>query len=630
MTKAASAGGAAAADAGPARIEDYALIGDCTTAALVSRAGSIDWLCWPRFDSAACFAALLGTPDHGRWLIGPADVSASTRRSYRDGSITVETVFATDGGEVALIDFMPVAQKHSSVVRIVEGRRGRVAMTMSLALRFDYGSAVPWVRQLGQHGEGLVAIAGPDMVVLRTPVRTEGRGLSTGADFTVAEGDRLVFTLTHAPSHLKPPRPFDGEAALRETEAFWSRWSSRGNYRGRYESAVKRSLLTLKALTYHPTGGIVAAATTSLPEQLGGGRNWDYRFCWLRDATLTLLAFMQNGYYDEAQAWRDWLHRSVAGSPDQTQIMYGIAGERRLDEWEVPWLPGYQGAAPVRIGNAASGQLQLDIFGEVLNALHQSRVGGLAMPETSWELETALVEHLAPDLGPTRPGHVGKPRRPAAVHVFQGDGLGGAGPGGAECGAGLTLQRRWIAGGRCATPSTRLSATAASISEMNSFVQVFGGKQLDASLLLIPMMGFLPIDDPRVTGTVAAIEAQLMPHGFVLRYDTSDSKDGLVGGEGAFLACSFWLAYVYARQGRTGESRRLFERLLGLCNDVGLLSEEYDPEAGRQTGNFPQAFSHVSLIGTALALRGDEPTEAPAQAQATRQNPATRREPAGQ
>ena len=595
---------------GPAPIEDYAMIGDCTTAALVSRGGSIDWLCWPRFDSGACFAALLGDPEHGRWLICPAAAGAEVRRAYRDGSLVVETVFATSCGEVALIDFMPVGQRHSAVVRIVEGRRGRVAMTMSLALRFDYGSAVPWVRGT-EHGEGIIAIAGPDMVVLRAPVPTEGRGMTTAADFEVGAGDSLAFVLTHAASHHRPPRPIDAQAALRETEAYWGRWSRRGTYRGPYASAVKRSLLTLKALTYHPTGGIVAAATTSLPEQLGGSRNWDYRFCWLRDATLTLLAFMQNGYFDEAQAWRDWLHRSVAGSPDQIQIMYGIAGERRLEEWEVPWLPGYQGAVPVRIGNAASGQLQLDIFGEVLNALHQSRVGGLAMPPTSWELETALVEHLAtiweqPDEGmwETRGGR--------QQFTFS------------KAMAWVTIDRAVQSAERFKLPAPlerwralrdTMHATVCEHGfngERGSFVQVFGGSELDASLLLLPMMGFLPIDDPRIAGTIAAIEGNLMRGGFLMRYDTSDSKDGLPPGEGAFLACSFWLAYAYARQGRMDEAKALFERLLGLCNDVGLLAEEYDPAAGRQVGNFPQAFSHVSLIGTALALaRGEEPTEAP-------------------
>jgi GH15 family glucan-1,4-alpha-glucosidase len=589
------------------------MIGDCTTAALVSRGGSVDWLCWPRFDSAACFAALLGTAEHGRWLIAPSDAAASSRRAYRDGSLVLETVFTTSAGEVALIDFMPTGQRHSSVVRIVEGRRGRVAMTTSLALRFGYGADVPWVRRK-DHGEGVVAIAGPELVVLHSPVPTEGRGMTTGADFEVGETDRLAFVLTHTQSHHRPPPAIDAEAALRETEAYWHRWCNRGTYRGPYQAAVQRGLLTLKALTYHPTGGIVAAATTSLPEQLGGARNWDYRYCWLRDATITLLAFMQNGYFHEAQAWRDWLHRSIAGSPDQTQIMYGLAGERRLDEWEVPWLPGYQGAAPVRIGNAASGQLQLDIFGEVLNALHQSRVGGLQMPPTSWELETALIEHLAtiweqPDEGiwETRGGR---------QHFT------------------FSKAMAWVALDRAVQSAEQFDLPApldrwrtlrdtihARVCDqgfnpkLNSFVQVFGGSDLDASALLLPMVGFLPIHDKRIAGTIKAIETHLMSGGFVLRYDTTTGGDGLPAGEGAFLACSFWLAYCYARQGRRDEATKLFDRLLGLCNDVGLLAEEYDPRAGRQVGNFPQAFSHVSLIGTALALaRGQEPQEAPQEA----------------
>jgi GH15 family glucan-1,4-alpha-glucosidase len=585
----------------PARIEDYALIGDCTTSALVSRGGSIDWLCWPRFDSAACFAALLGTSDHGRWLIAPARPARKIRRHYRDGSLVLETVFTTDSGEVAVVDFMPIGQRNSSIVRVVEGRHGHVDMEMSLALRFDYGLTVPWVRRLERSG-GICAVAGPDQVVLRSPVPTEGRGLSTGASFRVTAGTSLAFSLTHAASHLHPPPPVDPSAVLRETELFWSRWSERGTYKGPYAAAVKRSLITLKALTYHPTGGIVAAPTTSLPEQLGGSRNWDYRYCWLRDATLTLLAFMENGYYNEAQAWRDWLHRSIAGSPSQTQIMYGLAGERRLDEWSVPWLPGYQGAAPVRIGNAAAGQLQLDVFGEVLNALHQARVGGLGSPPQSWELETALVEHLEtiweqPDEGiwETRGGRQHFTFSKAMAWVAVDRALRSA-----EAFHLPARREHWQALRQrmhdeiCEKGFNK---------ELNSFTQVFGGRELDASLLLLPIVDFLPADDPRIIGTVAAIESRLMRDGFVLRYDTDDSKDGLPPGEGAFLACSFWLAYAYARQGRAEDARHLFDRLLALCNDVGLLAEEYDPRAQRQTGNFPQAFSHIALIGTAFALQ---------------------------
>ncbi len=434
--------------------------------------------------------------------------------------------------------------------------------------------------------------------------------MTTDADFTIREGERLAFVLTHAPSHFKPPPPIEPVAVLRETEAFWRRWGERGTYRGPYEAAVRRSLLTLKALTYHPTGGIVAAPTTSLPERLGGSRNWDYRYCWLRDATLTLLAFMHNGYYNEAQSWRDWLHRSIAGSAAQTQIMYGIAGERRLDEWEVPWLPGYRGAAPVRIGNAASGQLQLDIFGEVMNALHQSRVGGLVTPATSWDLEIGLVEHLAsiwqePDDG------IWETRGGRQHFTFS------------KIMAWMTLDRAIQSAEQFhhEAPLDRWRAVREQImtaileqgfnAKLNSFTQTFGGNTLDASLLLAPLFGFLSPDDPKIVGTVAAIERELLVDGFVLRYDTEKSSDGLPPGEGAFLACSFWLAAVYARQGRLEEARTLFERLLGLCNDVGLLAEEYDPAERCQIGNFPQALSHISLISAALELRGDKPTEAP-------------------
>ncbi len=474
-------------------------------------------------------------------------------------------------------------------------------METSLALRFDYGASVPWVRRLERSG-GIVAIAGPDQVVLHADVPTEGRGMTTGASFTVAAGQRVAFTLSHAPSHQQPPHGFDALAALGETERFWTRWSERGTYRGSYAAAVQRSLLTLKALTFHPTGGIVAAPTTSLPEQLGGSRNWDYRYCWLRDATLTLLAFMQNGYFNEAQAWRDWLHRSIAGSPEQTQIMYGLAGERRLSEWEVAWLPGYQGAAPVRVGNAASGQLQLDVFGEVLNALHEARAGGLGSPPASWALESQLVEHLAslwemPDEG------IWETRGGRQQFTF-------------------SKAMAWVAVDRAVSSAERFHLPAplprwralrdqmhATIcargfnTKLNSFTQVFDGEALDASLLLLAIVGFIPPDDSRMVGTVAAIEQRLMAGGFVLRYDTTTGDDGLPAGEGAFLACSFWLAYVYAKQGRMADAKALFERLLALQNDVGLLAEEYDPRAGRQTGNFPQAFSHVSLIGTAMALR---------------------------
>jgi GH15 family glucan-1,4-alpha-glucosidase len=604
-----AAPGTSAAPDGPAAIEDYALIGDCRTAALVSIGGSIDWLCWPRFDSNACFATLLGDSDNGRWLIAPCGWSGRARRLYRDGSVVLETVFATDAGEVALIDFMPTGHKRSSIVRMVEGRRGTVAMEMALALRFDYGSAVPWVRRLDDE-EGVAAIAGPEQVVLRSTVPTKGRGLTTVAEFSVAEGECVSFTLTHGPSHLPPSRHFDPAAALCETMAFWERWIGRCTYDGAYRDVVRRSLITLKALTFHATGAIVAAPTTSLPEQLGGTRNWDYRFCWLRDATLTLMAFMYSGYYDEAQAWRDWLERSVAGSPEQTQIMYGIGGERRLQEWEAHWLPGYQGAQPVRIGNAASEQLQLDVFGEVLNALHQSRVGGLEESDHCWAMEIGLIEHVSviweqPDEGiwETRGGRQHFTFSKIMAWVAVDRGIRSAEQFGREA-----PLEKWRA------LRQRMHDTICARgfnTERNSFAAVFGGKALDASLLLAPMFGFLPYDDPRITGTVAAIEHDLLRDGFVLRYDTGEQRDGLPPGEGAFLACSYWLVTAYARMGRLADARGLFERLIGLINDVGLLSEEYDPQTKRQTGNFPQALSHISLIGAALSLQGEAAAEAP-------------------
>jgi GH15 family glucan-1,4-alpha-glucosidase len=588
--------------AGAAPIEDYALIGDCTTAALVSRAGAIDWLCWPRFDSPACLAALLGTDAHGTWRIAPQDPAPRIRRAYRDRTAVLETIFTTPDGEVALTDFMPVGEGVSHVVRLVQGRAGRVDMHMKLALRFDYGTAVPWVTQL-REGDGLVAIAGPDMVVLRTAVPTEGRDLTNVANFTVAAGETVPFVLSHGESHLEPPPALDAMAALDRTLAFWTEWTGRGTYRGPDRAAVERSLITLKALTYQPTGGIVAAPTTSLPEQLGGTRNWDYRFCWLRDATLTLLALMDGGYFEEAQAWRDWLHRSVAGTPEQIQIMYGLAGERRLSEWQADWLPGYQGARPVRIGNAAHGQLQLDVYGEVADAVHQARMGGLATPPDSWALQTALTEHLEqiwnlPDEGiwETRGG----PRHFTHSKVMVWVALDRAIQSAERFGLVAPLDR-WRA------LRAELHATTCARgfdAGRGSFVQSFGSRALDASLLLIPLVGFLPPEDARVRGTVAAIERELLRDGFVQRYDTSDSKDGLPPGEGAFLACSFWLADNYALQGRTVEARALFDRLLALRNDVGLLAEEYDPVARRLVGNFPQAFSHICLVGTALTLSG--------------------------
>jgi GH15 family glucan-1,4-alpha-glucosidase len=587
----------------PSRIEDYALIGDCQTAALVARDGSIDWLCWPRFDSGACFAALLGTPEHGRWRIAPAGGQPRVSRRYRDGTLILETVFETGGGCAAVTDFMPIRDSQSRLVRIVEGRRGSVAMDMELVLRFDYGLSVPWVTRLpGQH-PGLRAIAGPDMAVLHTPVPLQGVDLRTQARFEIRAGETVPFVLTHSLSHRELPVPIDPAAALAETDAYWKGWSGRCAVTSEDADAIRRSLITLKALIYEPTGGIVAAPTTSLPEHLGGVRNWDYRFCWLRDATLTLLSLMDAGYYDEAGAWRDWLVRAVAGSPPQTQIMYGLAGERRLPELELDGLPGYEGSAPVRIGNAAAGQLQLDVYGEVMDALHQARKGGLAAHNPAWNVQRTLIEHLEkiwnePDEGiwEVRSGrrHFTHSKVMAWVAVdraIKGAELFGLdGP-----------VDRWRALRRRIHDDVCRRGYDAGI---GSFVQSYGATELDASLLVIPLTGFLPAGDPRVIGTVAAIERELVSDGLVRRYHTSETADGLPPGEGAFLACSFWLADNYCLQGRRAEARELFDRLLSLRNDVGLLSEEYDTQARRMLGNFPQAFSHVSLVDTAYNLSG--------------------------
>jgi len=591
----------------PMAIEDYALIGDCTTAALVGRNGSIDWLCWPRFDSNACFAALLGTSEHGRWKICPADPMTRVSRAYHDGTMVLETVFDTGDGRVSLIDFMPMGHANSSIIRLVKGQRGKVAMRLHLAVRFDYGITVPWVTQL-EDSTGLSAIAGPSRVVLRSPVPFRGRNFATLAEFDVAEGECVPFVLTHGPSHLAPPASVDWRPALQETEAFWRDWSARCSYSGRNREAVQRSLLTLKALTYAETGGIVAAPTTSLPEQLGGQRNWDYRYCWLRDATLTLLALASAGYREEAQAWRAWLQRSVAGSPNQLQIMYGLSGERQLTEWEVPWLPGYQGAAPVRIGNAASVQLQLDVYGELMDAIYQARKGALAPVEAAWPQQLTLIEHLE------------------QIWDQPDDGIWEVRGGRRH----FTLSKimAWVALDRTVRDAERFKLQAplerwrrvrdhmhATICELgfdtsrNTFTQSFGSSELDASLLLMPLVGFLPPEDPRVRGTIAAIERELSVDGFVLRYRTKAGIDGLAPGEGAFLPCSFWLADNYTLQNRDAAASALFERLLSVRNDVGLLAEEYDPQAQRQVGNFPQAFSHLALVGTALNLHDIGPAQ---------------------
>ena len=581
------------------RIEDYAMVGDCQSAALVGRDGSIDWLCWPRFDSAACFAALLGTPEHGRWLIAPVDVGARVTRRYRDDTLILETDFETPDGAVTLIDFMPLSEGSQHLVRIVSGRRGQLAMRCELVLRFDYGASVPWVTR-GEDGV-LQAVAGPDMTVLRTPADLHGEDYKTVGEFTVSEGQTIPFVLSYGPSYRMPPKPLDATAALSETELFWRNWSSGCTGIGEWSKLVRRSLITLKALTYRPTGGIVAAPTTSLPEQFGGSRNWDYRYCWLRDATLTLLSLMHGGNYEEAQDWRIWLRRAVAGHPAQAQIMYGIAGERRLPELVIPWLPGYEGAAPVRVGNAASGQFQLDIYGEVLDAFYQARLGGLGPLDPNSGLLSTVMDHVAevwrePDEGIWEvrgpPQHFTHSKIMAWVAfdraIKSAASFGLEGP-----------VEKWKALRQEIHEEVCAKAYNA---ERGAFVQSYDANTLDAAVLMMPLVGFLPATDPRVKSTIAAIERDLMADGFVLRYDTGTGKDGLPPGEGAFLACSFWLADCLVMLGRTRDARRLFQRLIALCNDVGLLAEEYDPRTQRLAGNFPQAFSHVALVNTAHNL----------------------------
>jgi len=582
-------------------IEDYALIGDLQTGALVSRYGAVDWLCFPRFDSGALFAALLGTPENGHWTIQPHGEFRPLSRRYRDDTLVLESELETDTGVVRLIDFMPPRETNPDLVRIVEGVRGRVDMRMELVLRFDYGSIVPWVRTV----EGtLVAIAGPDAVLLRTPVEQEGRDMRTYAEFSGGEGDRVPFVLRWFPSDQTPPEPIEPERALDETVAFWEEWAAICKFEGRWHDAVHRSLLTLKALTYAPTGGIVAAPTTSLPEWIGGVRNWDYRFCWLRDATLTLLALIRGGYVDEAGAWRDWLLRAIAGSPDDLQIMYGVGGERRLTEIELGWLGGYEGSRPVRIGNGASGQRQLDVYGEVVDALYQARRQGLAPSDDAWRLTCRLIDWLEsgwqePDEGIWE---VRGPRRhfthskvmawvafDRAIKMVER--IGRDGPVDRWKSIRREIRREVLEQGYDA--------------ERGTFVQFFGSDRLDASCLLIPLVGFLPATDERVVGTVRAIEQGLVRGGFVERYRADEENadvDGLPPGEGVFLPCSFWLAAVLHQQGRCAEAVALYDRLLALRNDVGLISEEYDPERGRLVGNFPQAFTHIGIVETAYTL----------------------------
>ena len=582
------------------RIEDYALIGDCETAALVGCDGSIDWLCWPAFDSDACFAAILGTNKNGRWLIAPTETITGTSRRYVDDTLILETRFETATGTVALVDFMPPRGQASDIVRLVRGVSGSVKLWMELVIRFGFGLDIPWVRRT-EDRSALLAIGGQDMTVLRTPVETRGEDLTTVAEFEVKAGETVPFVLTYGPSHLPPPKPIDPELALKETEAFWNDWCSRNARDGGYHGLVMRSLITLKALTFAPTGGIVAAPTTSLPEKLGGSRNWDYRYCWLRDATFTLLALMNSGYTEEASAWHSWLLRAAAGAPSRMQIMYGIWGQRRLLEWEAGWLSGYEGAQPVRVGNAAHAQLQLDVYGELIDAFHQSRMAKLKLDDESWALECAVIEHLAEVWD--HPDHGIWERRGTPRHYV------------------FSKVMTWVAFDRAIKSAEAFGFKAPLLhwralrdaihrdvcargfdTEINAFVESYGSKLLDASVLLLPSVGFLPATDARVRGTIAAVEQYLMPDGFVLRHDPREVSEEKPPIEGAFLACSLWLADAYVLAGDIDKAQALFDRVMDVANDVGLLAEEYDPGARRQTGNFPQALTHIALINTAHNL----------------------------
>lgn len=588
------------------RIEDYALIGDCETAALVARNGSIDWLCWPRFDSEACFASLLGTPDHGRWLIAPSCKVVRTRRQHRRDTLVLETEFEAPEGTIELIDFMPIRNAGSHLIRIVVGKRGRVPVRSEFALRFDYGRLIPWIERPDEHC--LKAVVGPHSAVLRASTPLDEQNCIILAEFTVHEGQRVPFVLTYHASHLPLPDPIDAEEALRRTEQWWQSWVAQCSYEGAWSEAVKRSLITIKAMTYRPTGGIVAAPTTSLPEQQRGQRNWDYRFCWLRDATFMVTCLLRTGFHDEARAWRDWLLRAVAGMPSQVQPIYGIAGEHHLNKWEVPWLPGFGGAMPVRVGNAAFTQLQLDTYGEVMNALHFARQAHISPTEAGWHLQKARLDHLGtvwsePDEGiwEVRGGRqhfvhskvmawVGFDRAIRAADEFHLEGP----------------IEQWK------SLRDRIHAEVCERGfdcQRGSFVQAFGSKHLDASALIIPIVGFLPASDPRMKSTVMAVERELMPGSFVIRYDTDKTRDGLPPGEGVFLVCSFWLADNYLLQGRHDEAERLFELLMSLRNDVGLLAEEYDPVSRTFLGNFPQTLSHLALVNTAYMLSCCPPTK---------------------
>jgi GH15 family glucan-1,4-alpha-glucosidase len=582
------------------KIEDYGLIGDCETAALVGRNGSIDWLCWPAFDCDACFAAILGTAKNGRWLIAPVQEVKNSSRRYWENTLILETRFETADGAIALIDFMPPRGNASDVVRLVYGISGRVKLRMELVIRFGFGANIPWVKRT-EDRSALLAICGQDMAVLRTPVETRGEDLTTVADFEVSAGETIPFVLSYGPSHLAVPKAINPALALQQTEDFWADWCSRSNYQGEHRDLVMRSLITLKALTYAPTGGIVAAPTMSLPEKLGGMRNWDYRFCWLRDATFTLLALMNSGYTEEASAWHNWLLRATAGAPANMQIMYGIMGQRRLLEWEADWLPGYEGARPVRVGNAAHAQLQLDVYGELIDAFHQARMTELKLDDESWDLECAVLEHLTEVWD--QPDHGIWERRGEGRHYV------------------FSKAMSWVAFDRGIKSAERFGFKApldewrrlrdtihrdvcekGFDASLNSFVESYGSQLLDASVLLLPSVGFLPASDPRVRGTLAAIEQYMMRDGFVLRHDPREISDEKQPIEGAFLACSLWLADAHVLAGEIDKAQALFDRVVGIANDLGLLAEEFDSGERRQTGNFPQALTHIALINTAHNL----------------------------
>lgn len=594
------------------RIEDYALIGNCETTALVGKDGSIDWLGLPRYDSLACFAALLGNKDNGRWLIAPKHQKPSVKRKYRDGTLVLETEFTTPEGKVVVIDCMDRQGNNSDVIRLVRGLTGKVPMQMELIIRFDMGWVAPWVTRLPDRR--LRAVGGPDQLILDCPIEVEGRDLTTVAEFSVAEGQEIGFSLRWAHSWHAPPTSPDVHKSIEQVTESWQQWAKQFKGAGEWSDPVLRSLVTLKALAHHATGGIVAAATTSLPEWIGGTRNWDYRYCWLRDATFTLYSLMSSGFLEEAKAWRQWLVRSVAGSQDKMQIMYGVGGERRLTEFEVNWLCGFEGSKPVRVGNAASEQMQLDVYGEVVDMLYQARRYGLDQHKAGWALQKAMVSELEGVWA--RPDHGiwevrGGPKQFTHSKVMAWVAVDRAVRGMEEFGHKGPLEK-W----RALRTQIHESVCKFGFNKAkNSFVQSFGSGKLDASLLMLPLVGFLPANDPRVLGTVAAIERELVNDDLVSRYRTDDAVDGIQEPEGVFLACTFWLVDNYIMQGRREDAERLFRKLLGLCNDVGLLSEEYDPVTGTHLGNFPQAFSHVSLVNTAHNLNS---IESPAEHRARR------------